>query len=151
MVDTDIFDRIMSLPVLRIFEPFYRRYREQLLYLFFGGLAFLVNVGCYALAGLFMHHLAANVIAWIAGVLFAYVTNRGIVFGSTVNTRSGIAKELIAFSGGRLATLGLEELILWVGIDLLGGSNMVVKILAQVAVLIGNYALSKWFVFRKSK
>lgn len=96
-----------------------------------------------------MHHLAANIVAWIAGVLFAYVTNRKLVFGSNVITIPGIIKEHLFFSAGRLATLGLEELILWIGIDLLGAGNMFIKILAQVAVTIGNFVISKWIVFRK--
>ena len=39
----DIFDRLMHLPILRIFEPFYLKYKEVLLYTFFGGLAFFLN------------------------------------------------------------------------------------------------------------
>ena len=49
MRDKDIFDRIMELPVIRIFNPIYTRYKEMLLYLFFGGLSFLVSIGTYAL------------------------------------------------------------------------------------------------------
>ena len=33
----DIFDRMMALPLLNIFEPFYKKNKEVLLYLFFGG------------------------------------------------------------------------------------------------------------------
>ena len=40
----DIFDKIMSLPVLNIFEPFYKKYKEGLLYLFFGGLTFFLSI-----------------------------------------------------------------------------------------------------------
>ena len=40
----DIFDKIMSLPGLRILEPFYKKNKEILLYLFFGGLSFLVSI-----------------------------------------------------------------------------------------------------------
>ena len=32
----DIFDKIMHLPGLRVFEPLYKKYKEVLLYLFFG-------------------------------------------------------------------------------------------------------------------
>ena len=32
----DIFDRMMALPILNIFEPFYKKNKEVLLYLFFG-------------------------------------------------------------------------------------------------------------------
>ena len=46
--EKDIFDRIMELPVLRIFNPFYKKNKEILLYLFFGGLTFLVSIISYA-------------------------------------------------------------------------------------------------------
>lgn len=44
----DIFDRLMHLPVLNIFEPFYKKHKEMLLYLFFGGLTFVISVITYA-------------------------------------------------------------------------------------------------------
>ena len=34
----DIFDRIMAWRLLRPLQPFYQKYKEPLLYLFFGGL-----------------------------------------------------------------------------------------------------------------
>ena len=40
----DIFDRIMGLPILRIFEPFYRKHKEVLLYLFFGFVTTVITV-----------------------------------------------------------------------------------------------------------
>ena len=45
----DIFDRIMALPALWRFEPFYRKYKEVLLYIFFGGCATVVSVGTFVL------------------------------------------------------------------------------------------------------
>ncbi len=36
--EKDIFDKIMALPGLNIFEGFYQKYKEMLLYLFFGGI-----------------------------------------------------------------------------------------------------------------
>ena len=51
--------------------------------------------------------------------------------------------------GGRLVTLGLEELLLWLGISVLGIPDLPVKIAAQVLVIVGNYVISKFFVFRK--
>ena len=40
----DIFDKIMHLRGIRMLEPFYIRHKEVLLYLFFGGLAFFLNI-----------------------------------------------------------------------------------------------------------
>ena len=44
----DIFDRLMHLPVLNIFEPFYKKHKEVLMYLFFGGITFFLNIALYA-------------------------------------------------------------------------------------------------------
>ena len=41
----DIFDKIMHLPGLRVFEPLYKKYKEVLLYLFFGVLTTVVSIG----------------------------------------------------------------------------------------------------------
>ena len=51
----DIFDRIMSLPVLNIFEPFYKKHKEGLLYLFFGGLAFFLSIFLFWFMDSVMH------------------------------------------------------------------------------------------------
>ena len=45
----DIFDRMMALPLLNIFEPFYKKNKEVMLYLFFGGLTFIVSIATYAI------------------------------------------------------------------------------------------------------
>ena len=142
----DIFDKIMSLPGLRALYPFYSRHKEPLLYLFFGALTTLLNLFVFWLCAKAMPPLWANIIAWIAGVIFAYVTNRIWVFNSK---SENLIKEFLSFTAGRLATLGLEELVLWVGISLLGLNTMAVKITAQILVIIGNYLVSKLFVFKK--
>ena len=72
----DILDRIMNLPVLRAVNPFYRKYKEQLLYLFFGALTTFLNLFVFWVTAKILPPLWANVIAWVAGVIFAYVTNR---------------------------------------------------------------------------
>ena len=76
----DVFDRLMRLPVLNLLEPFYKAHKEPLLYLFFGGLTFVVSIASYALFVriLKMDALVANVFSWILAVAFAYVTNRTI-------------------------------------------------------------------------
>ena len=53
----DIFDRLLALPVLRVFAPFYNRHREVLLYLFFGVLTTAISWGSFYL---FHYPLAMN-------------------------------------------------------------------------------------------
>ena len=60
--------------------------------------------------------------------------------------------EIGKFFGGRLATLGVEELILFVFISLMHWNSILVKLIAQVVIVILNYIISKIFVFKeKSK
>ena len=143
---TDIFDKLMEFPVLRIFQPFYKRFKSPLLYLFFGFLTTVLNIAVFWLMMKLMPPLAANVIAWTAGVVFAYVTNRIWVFASR---SEAIIREFISFCTGRLATLAMEELILWAGIELLSINTMAVKMFGMAAVVIGNYVISKRLVFSK--
>lgn len=145
----DLFDRIMSTHFLKRLFPFYNRYKEQLLYLFFGVLTTLINLIAFWIfvSGFNISVLGANILAWIVAVIFAYITNRKWVFDSN---QSSIIKEAISFAVGRLATLVMEEVVLWVGIGLIHVNAFVVKMIAQVMVVIGNYVISKFVVFRRA-
>lgn len=151
--DKDIFDRIMGLPGLRVLKPWYKAHKEVLLYLFFGGITTLVSIGSYGVC-LYTCHipaLVANVISWILAVLTAYITNRIWVFESEAKGSAGIIKEMTAFFGGRLFSLLIEELIILIFINGLKCNAMAVKICAQIVVLILNYVISKFWVFRQRK
>lgn len=152
MQEKDIFDRIMELPVLRIVNPFYKKNKEILLYLFFGGLTFLVSISSYAVFNIRIgwNALTANIASWILAVAFAYVTNRAWVFKSSTDRGSNLIKEITGFVGGRIATLVIEELILFIFITELGMNSILVKIVAQVIVITLNYVISK-LVFRPQK
>lgn len=147
----DIFDKVMQLPLLNYFEPFYRKNKEILLYLFFGGLTTIVSIGSYAFCNvsLGMNALIANIISWVLAVAFAYVTNRIWVFQSTAQNVSEVMKEMASFFGGRVLTLIVEEIILFVFITMLGWNSIAVKVVAQVIVVLLNYVISKLLVFKK--
>ena len=145
----DIFDKIMHLPGLRVFEPLYKKYKEVLLYLFFGVLTTVVSIGSYAFfnVALGINELIANVISWVLAVLFAFFTNRIWVFAAPTKTVEEFMKQLVSFAGGRVLTLVIEEIIL----TMLHFNSMLIKFIAQVVVIILNYVISKLLVFRKDK
>lgn len=136
------------------------QYREVLLYLIFGGLTTVVDWGLSFLlyhfwgeaieANAILIH-GANVIAWAAAVLFAFVTNRIWVFKSDKKGLLPILGELGSFAGGRVMTLLLQEAIFVIFFDIMGINEFLVKIIAAVLVIILNYVISKLFVFRKKK
>ena len=143
----DIFDRMMHLPLLRLFYPFYEKHREGLLYLFFGVLTTAVSWGSFYLFYyvLSLGELVANALSWVAAVIFAYFTNRIFVFEAHGNP----VKEALAFFASRLTTLVLEEGWMLLFVTVLAWEAMWVKIAGNVFVLILNYVFSKWIVFKK--
>lgn len=95
--------------------------------------------------------LLANAIAWIVAVAFAYVTNRKWVFESRARGVRPVLKEVGEFVLGRLFTLGLEELLLWVFVVKLGANDLLIKIIASVVTVVLNYVFSKFIIFKKPK
>ena len=143
----DIFDRIMQLPLLRLLYPFYKKHREVLLYLFFGALTTVVSWGSFYLLHYpigWNEHIA-NLLSWVAAVLFAFLTNRTWVFSA----KESFLREMLLFFAARLTTLGVEEVFLLVFTTLLKKEAMPVKIVGNLLVLVLNYVFSKLIVFRK--
>ena len=123
----------------------------MLLYLFFGGLSFIVSIATYALFNVEMgiNELIANILSWIITVMFAFLTNRVWVFQSPTEGVNAFIRQMMVFYSGRVITLVIEEVILLVFITLLGFNSMAVKIVAQVIVILLNYVISKLVVFRE--
>lgn len=90
----------------------------------------------------------ANIIKWVSGVLFAYVTNKIFVFKSR---RKDIGKEFIRFASSRVITLFLDMFVMWLMVTKMGIYDAVATLVSQVLVTVGNYIFSKLFVFRKKK
>lgn len=147
----DIFDRIMQLPIIKVFNPFYRKHKEVLLYLFFGGISFLISIGTYVWFNIVfgMNELIANILSWIITVMFAFLTNRIWVFHAETAKTAEFIRQMISFYGGRVITLALEEIILLVFITWLAFSSIPVKVIAQIMVIILNYVISKIYIFKK--
>ena len=93
----------------------------------------------------------ADVIAWVAAVLFAFVTNRIWVFESKRRGFLPVLFEIAAFAGGRVLTLLLQEAIMAIFCTWLGLNLYLFKVVAAVLVVILNYFISKLLVFRKTR
>lgn len=133
-------------------KALYARYRETVNYLIFGVATTAVNFVVYgALVYFGMYYLTAQVIAWIAAVVFAYVTNRIWVFESRRSGVRAIAAEFASFTASRLFSFGVETLLLWLMVDVLHLSEMFAKIPVAVITVVLNYVTGKLLVFRKKK
>ncbi len=129
----------------------YRKYEEGINYLFWGGVAFVLSmVLFYIFANIMMlDEQIANIITWVICVIFAYLTNRTFVFKSKTTGAKAVTKEFVDFTAARLATLVLENAVLFVCIDLFLWHNMLAKLLGQFLVIVSNYVLSKLWIFKK--
>ena len=146
----DIFDRLLALPFLRRLQPFVSAHREKLLYLFFGGTSFLLNVGSYTVFfNLFsLHALAATLLSWLVTVAFVYATNRRWVFRAEPKRGAALRRQILSFYAGRIATLVVEEAIMAIFAVCLGLPGVPVKGAAQVIVIALNYIISKKLIFK---
>lgn len=128
------------------------RKKEIFNYLLFGGLTTLVNIATYFLVTAVYHGaykiIIANTIAWIASVLFAYVTNKRYVFNSQNSSMSQMMKEFGSFMGVRLLSLFIDTGSLILFANVLGINELISKIIANVIVVVFNYFASKYFIFR---
>lgn len=139
--------------------------REVFMYLVFGVLTTVVSWASYALFIKILGGISnsdvrisvANVLSWIAAVLFAFITNKLWVFDSKSWKPSVAIKELGMFVVARLATGCIEwfgvPLLVKIGVDqeLFGTEGMVAKIIASVLVVIINYFFSKLLIFKKKE
>lgn len=136
-------------------KELYKKYKEIVNYLIFGVLTTLVSLAVYYISVLtFLNPenafqlQVANIISWIAGVAFAYFTNRKYVFESKEANK---LKEASKFVLARVTTLVMDMLIMWLGVTILHGNDKIVKLISQVVVVVANYVFSKIFVFKKEK
>lgn len=128
----------------------YHKYKEGLLYLFFGGCTTLVNIISFAILRLFKIDVyISNGIAWILAVLFAFVTNKIFVFESKGKTKKETLREMISFFGFRVLSLLFDMAIMYLLIDIIHGNEIVAKVVSNVVVIILNYIFSKVFIFKK--
>lgn len=120
--------------------------KEVFYYLVFGALTTLINIACFWFTGLFIKNiLVCNTIAWIISVLFAFFTNRKYVFKSS----GKIVHEMPKFFAGRIFSLLVDNASIYLMVNILNIDKMISKIVANIIVVIINYIISKFLIFKK--
>lgn len=128
-------------------------YWEVFTYLFFGGLATIVNFVSYAIAQqIFQLSMpVSNTISWICSVLFAFVTNKVWVFQSKSPSYTHLFIEFGKFVFYRIVSYGLDMGAMILMINGLEMNDYVAKIITQILVVLANYVFSKLFIFNKTE
>ena len=129
---------------------FYKKYREVIDYIIFGGLTTFVNLIAFYIFDTLIGwpYLVANAIAIILSILFAYVTNKIFVFRTKELGAKENVLEFIKFIGFR-AVSGLADMMtMWILVDLITLDTNIAKLLTQFIVVVLNYVFSKFFIFK---
>lgn len=136
-----------------LFVKLYRKYvtREIITYGIAGVLTTVVNLIIFHIFAnsIGIDEMISNVIAWVGAVAFAYIVNDVWVFKSKRTGLSDEIAKIIKFIGARVASLGVEEVGIFIFVKQLHFNNMLVKCGLAVIVILMNYIFSKLFIFNK--
>ena len=126
-----------------------KKHCDLLAYLVFGVLTTVVNYAVYlpVYNWLGLSAAVSNMVAWVAAVAFAFLTNKPFVFKSHDWSASVLWPELTKFVGCRIASGLLETLIIFVTVDCLQWNGNWMKLFTNVMVVFLNYFGSKLLVF----
>lgn len=136
--------------------------KEVIMYIVFGILTTLINIitSFILTTVLKIEGNISSTIGIICSILFAYFTNKKWVFNSTANTYKEKMKEFGKFIFGRLFTMVIEILgvyllnnVIYAFYGLLSDNMayLVNKIIITVIVIILNFIISKYFTFNKKR
>lgn len=132
----------------------YKKNKKIINYIIVGGLTTLVSLDVYYISVFTfldpnkpIQLQVANVISWIVSITFAYITNRKFVFESK---EKNIFKECVSFFSSRILTLFIDMLFMFVFVSELAFNDKIMKIVVQIIVIVSNYIISKFLVFKKS-
>ena len=142
---------------LKSLADWYRKHIEGMRYLICGGLSTVVNILSYALGSYILFRgfsdetLRVNIseiFAFIVALIFAYWVNKTIVFDSKCETLKGLVKEIFSFTSCRIFTevisIGLMNLAVIIKMN-----DIIMKIIANIVVIILNFVLSKLIIYKK--
>lgn len=133
-------------------KALFARYREQIVYLFVGGVTTVIGTGVYWLmiwlgAGV----ITAQIVQWICAVIWAFWANKVLVFRDRYSKPSYVVPQFLKFAASRLFSLGVETILIWTGCEKLGIDRYLIQIPVAILVVILNYVTGKLLVFVKKR
>ena len=157
-------------------KALWEKYKESIIYIFFGILATLVNMISYHVFfnNMQLSNVVSTILAWLFAFLFAFFTNKFFVFKSKAYALKAWAYEFGTFFLCRAFTGVLDVVVMFLGVDLWGKAlsegiflyavigkwigqtpfalnSLVVKFGSNFIVMVLNYIASKLIIFKKKK
>lgn len=144
-----IFDKLFSLPIIRLFKPLYEWKRSFWIYCFLGFLSTASDFGISAILKTFIQTATiVTAISFCFSTLFSFILFRYFYFDRTNKT---FINEFLLFIPTRLFTFCVGEVMMLVFVDLLSFNFWIIKIISIPITAGLNYITSKLFVFKNKK
>ncbi len=124
--------------------------REGAVYLICGGITTLIDYAVSNLLFYFAHwgSIPSQTVSWILSVLFAFVSNKWLVFESRTLEPRAVLKEFVSFVACRIVTFIINLAGVYVLVDIFGYEFFICKMALGIIVVILNYVFSKLFIFK---
>lgn len=130
-----------------LIKDLYSKFRNLILYGIIGSFSSSVDFAVFTILSKYIgiYYLLANCISVLVGITISFILNRS--FNFKVKDKTG--KRFIIFLAVGLCGLGLSNLILYIGIDLLSGDKLFVKFSSIILVVGFQFVLNKFITFKK--
>lgn len=127
----------------------YYRFRNLILYGIIGSFTSFLDFCVFTLLASYagIHYLVANCISVLVGITTSFLLNRSYNFRVKDKTKQRFA----IFLTVGLCGLMLSNLILYIGIDMLHGEDVIVKLASIVLVVGFQFLMNKFVTFRVRK
>ena len=131
---------------MSIVRRVYYKFRNLILYGIIGSFTSFLDFCVFTLLASYagIHYLVANCISVLVGITTSFLLNRSYNFRVKDKTKQRFA----IFLTVGLCGLMLSNLILYIGIDMLHGEEVIVKLASIVLVVGFQFLLNKFVTFR---
>ena len=125
--------------------------KEVILYIVFGIFTTIVNLGSFYIMNSLLHleENISNFIAILLAVIFAYITNKDLVFHSNAKGIKNRLIQFLKFMLGRTFTM-IVEFVGGLVLFKIPIPNIITKAFLTVVVIIVNFFISKFFAFKNN-
>lgn len=143
---TRLFEKLLKIFHIKLSPSKEKLFLQIFKFLFVGGLAFVIDyailIVCKEIFNLDV--LLSAAIAFTISVIANYILSVTWVFD--VNKEKSKTRNFIIFIIFSIIGLGLTELIMWFGTDIMHISYLIVKIIATAIVMVFNFITRKLFL-----
>ena len=143
---TKVFEKGLDILHIKLKEKDEKLLLQIFKFVIVGGLAFVIDYATLIICKEIFHlnTLLSAAIAFTVSVIVNYILSIKWVFD--VNKNNSEKRNFIIFIIFSVIGLGLTELIMWLGTDVMGISYLIIKIIATIIVMVFNFITRKLFL-----